>query len=366
MNVSIFIILFLSLFLTISCDFSQKKDPFHSSMVQEEKVKYACPMHPQIISNQPGQVCSICGMNLVPIQEEEGGIVENAKNDKPEGREQVRLSEYKKQLIGIRTEKVIKRDLVEIISAPGRMAFDPELFTAQTEYIEALKQLGRVQNSPLEEVKKSTREMVHSAKTRLKVLGLSDSEIKKLHKTGSASRGLILGEGRQRLVYAEVFESELGKVRKGQKSVVRGNFGNRPHLEGEVIAVDQLIDPKSRTAKVRISITDENIVLPPQAFVSVDIVIPLGNHLSVSKSSILNNGKDTFVFKKVAEGEYRPVKVTSSDQTRDFAILYAGVSNGDQVVSKSHFLLDSESRLKSVFEKYKFSSKQESHSEHSH
>lgn len=366
MKIRILAILLVSLVGLMGCDKHVHESKGESAKTEKKAVQYVCPMHPQITSDKPGQQCSICGMDLVPMEDDEEESSETMSMDNvPDGRQPVKLGKYKRQLIGIRTEAVKKRDLVEVISAPGRMAFDPELYTAQSEYVEALKQLGRVKDSPLEEVKRSTREMVRSAKTRLKVLGLSDSEIRKLNQTGTASRGLILGGDRQRLVYAEVFESELSKIKTGQKAVVRGNFGTRSQLDGKVIAVDQLIDPKSRTAKVRVSIVDENIELPPQAFVSVDINVPLGNHLSVSQSAVLNNGKESFVFKKVGEGEYHPVKVTTSARTRDYAILYAGVSEEDQVVSKANFLLDSESRLKSVIEKHKASGS-EDHSGHNH
>lgn len=36
---------------------------------KEEKQLYTCPMHPQIISERPGN-CPICGMNLVPLKKE--------------------------------------------------------------------------------------------------------------------------------------------------------------------------------------------------------------------------------------------------------------------------------------------------------
>src|SRR5207244_5076563 len=35
---------------------------------QEEKEKYTCPMHPEVITDHPGN-CPKCGMKLVPIKE---------------------------------------------------------------------------------------------------------------------------------------------------------------------------------------------------------------------------------------------------------------------------------------------------------
>ena len=39
--------------------------------------KYTCPMHPQIIRDEPGQ-CPICGMDLVPVSTKPD---EDAEND---------------------------------------------------------------------------------------------------------------------------------------------------------------------------------------------------------------------------------------------------------------------------------------------
>ncbi len=44
---------------------------------------YTCPMHPQIVRDQPGQ-CPICGMNLVPVHEEK-------KKEEPEPRGEGRI-----------------------------------------------------------------------------------------------------------------------------------------------------------------------------------------------------------------------------------------------------------------------------------
>lgn len=33
----------------------------------EQLVTYTCPMHPEVVSNEPGK-CPTCGMNLVPVE----------------------------------------------------------------------------------------------------------------------------------------------------------------------------------------------------------------------------------------------------------------------------------------------------------
>lgn len=59
MKLKINILLLTILALIFSCNKSGKKHEEHS----DEKV-YTCPMHPEIIRNEPGQ-CPICGMDLV-------------------------------------------------------------------------------------------------------------------------------------------------------------------------------------------------------------------------------------------------------------------------------------------------------------
>lgn len=372
---SLFVIAF-----TVGCT---KEDPHKGhdmSAKNEEKEakarpKYISPMHPQITSDKPGK-CPICGMDLIPLDEyeKEFGAVElekveknasdeenslgstedkemdvQAKHEKPDDRAAFRLTLDKQQMIGVRIGTVEKKKLFREITAPGRVAFDPELYTAQSEYLEAIKQWARVKNSPLEATRKNTQEMIRSSKIRLRVLGLSDDQISALAKKGRQSEALILsGKGGDSWIYADVFEQELSNIQKGLPVEVSAPFLQGKKLFGEVSSVDEVINPQTRTAKLRISVNSKSTKLRPESFVTVSIFAPLGEQKAIPKSAVIDTGKETFVFVKTGEGSFEPRNVTIVKEGEDNFGVGDELEVGETVVVGANFMLDSESRLKAV------------------
>ena len=51
-----------------------KEVPKHEH--SEDTALWACSMHPQILRNEPGD-CPICGMDLIPAQQESSGLAVN-------------------------------------------------------------------------------------------------------------------------------------------------------------------------------------------------------------------------------------------------------------------------------------------------
>jgi Cu(I)/Ag(I) efflux system membrane fusion protein len=353
------------LLIFIGCTDHSNHSGKASQTTNSEKKKYICPMHPQITSDKPGQQCSICGMDMVLAEDEEehkghdhnehkgatnrnGSETSDQVMKMPKDRVGVSLSLDKQQVIGVKTEKVQKIDIFETIKAPGRIAFDPDLYTAQSEYLEAIRQQRKVKNSPLKEIRRSTNEMVRSAKTRLQVLGLGEEQIKAIASKGSVSEGLIVSGNNDNLIYADVFESNLSNVKPGQKVQIKASFIADKPLMGEVVSVDQLIDPKTRTGKVRIKINKNDLSIRPEAFVTVAISVPLGKHIAVPLEAILDTGEDLFVFVKKDEGRFEPRKITKIFETDKYIAVIKGLKEGEVVVTSANFMMDSESRLKSV------------------
>ncbi|MBI4404575.1 MAG: efflux RND transporter periplasmic adaptor subunit, partial [Deltaproteobacteria bacterium] len=230
----------------------------------------------------------------------------------------------------------------------GRLAFDPELYAAQNEYIEAIKQVESVKNSPLADVKQSAERMLDSAKLRLKILGLSDSQIKNLAAQDFNDARLLLKTGGSAWVYAEIFEMDLPLVRSGLSAEITARFLGGQVVAGKVVSIDRIINPATRTAKARILVSDVRSLLRPESYVDVNILAPLGEQITVPFDALFDTGKQAWVFVADEQGKFEPRLVTLKFHVGSEVALASGVKEGEKIVTSANFLIDSESRLKGV------------------
>ncbi len=293
---------------------------------------YYCPMHPTYTSDRPGD-CPICNMKLVKedaeTPKESGAAMEMAEG--------VHISPEKQQYIGVKREPVSKRRLVKDISTVGRVAYDPKLYQAQQEYLEALK------------VTDQAPALAEASQKKLLLLGMTSAEIDELKKQGKPQENLYLPqESKTVWVYATIYEYESHLVKAGLPADIAAVAYPGEVFQGKVVSLKPVLDAMTRSLDARIEVEDSGHQLKPEMFVDVNIKVDLGEKLAVPEEAVMDTGERKVVFIAQPEGHFVARDVTLGHKAAGFYEVLEGLSEGDLVVTSGNFFIDSESRLKAA------------------
>ena len=143
---------------------------------------------------------------------------------------------------------------------------------------------------------------------------------------------------------ADVFEKDLPRVRPGQEVKLTVTAFPESTFSGRVILINSVVDPETRTVKVRTEVANPDGRLKPDMFANVQIVTDLNRAaISIPQSAVLNDEGKTIVF--VAEGNgYKKRQVQAGIQNNDRVEIVDGLTAGDKVVVKGNYLLLEQSR----------------------
>jgi cobalt-zinc-cadmium efflux system membrane fusion protein len=217
-----------------------------------------------------------------------------------------------------------------------------------------------------------TKAALTAARRKLLILGLNDATINSLGKKSdlaavfslnspidgvvverNATVGASVGTDAnlfkiidlsQVWIDANVFEKDLQRVRPGQEVKLTVPAFPQSTFSGKVIFVDNVVDPETRTVKVRTEVANPDGRLKPDMFANVQIVTDVNRAaISIPQSAVLNDEGKSVVF--VAEGNgYKKRQVQAGIQNNDRVEIVDGLNAGDKVVVKGNYLLLEQSR----------------------
>ena len=143
---------------------------------------------------------------------------------------------------------------------------------------------------------------------------------------------------------ANVFEKDLERVRNGQLVNVTVPAFPESTFTGRVILISSVVDPDTRTVRVRTEVPNRDGRLKPDMFANVSIVTASRQTaISIPLAAVLDDGGRSVVF--VADGnEYKKRDVTLGLKSDDRVEIVQGLNAGDKVVIKGNYLLMEQSK----------------------
>lgn len=349
---------------------------------QDIRDVYYCPMHPNFTSDRPGS-CSICGMTLVkkeverrpslpvgkkkllyyrnpmdpkvtspaPMKDSMGMDYVPVYEEEVGGQQAgVYISQEKQQLIGVKKEKVEKRKLIHEILTVGKVAYDPDLYLAQEEYLQALKTAQTTKNSLLSSVTAQSNSLVQAGQKRLLLLGMTLEQIEELAKQGAPQENLYLPiDSDIAWVYITVYEYEMDLVKAGSAVEISAVAFPGELFQGKIMAITPVLSAETRAVQVRAEVLDPQHKFKPQMFVNAKIKVDLGEKLAVPESAVLDTGVRKIVYLAQDGDIIEQREVILGQKAAGYFEVLKGLDEGNIVITSGNFLIDSESKLKGSF-----------------
>jgi Cu(I)/Ag(I) efflux system membrane fusion protein len=156
-------------------------------------------------------------------------------------------------------------------------------------------------------------------------------------------------------VQLDAYETDLARIELGDKVTLAIASYSGELFEGKVTFIDPVLDPRTRTAKVRVEVANEKGRLRPGMFAEAVIHSPEEASaqpeapLVIPYTAVLFTGQRSVVFVKVP-GKDRPTYAAREVQLGPRAgHLYpvaSGLQRGEEIVTQGAFALDAELQIR--------------------
>ena len=144
-------------------------------------------------------------------------------------------------------------------------------------------------------------------------------------------------------VVAEVYERDLSRVSKGVAVTVTVEAYPDETFSGTIVYVGDVVDPTTRTIKVRCNVTNRDLKLKPEMFARVRLRVGSSRPvLALPKEAVIEVGGQAYVFVQAADGRYVRRPVVTGTMSGDTIQIREGLQSGERVVVKGALLLKGE------------------------
>ncbi|TGD71520.1 efflux RND transporter periplasmic adaptor subunit [Mangrovimicrobium sediminis] len=358
---------------------------------ERKPLYWVAPMDANYRRDKPGK--SPMGMDLVPVYAEDAA---------QESAGTVRISPDVVNNLGVRTAKVSTGRLRASLDTVGYVQYDEDLLIhihpRVAGWIEVLNvkaagdpvakgaplytlyspTLVNAQEELLLALKRNNPVLVEAAEDRLAALQVPPEVIGRLRKTGRVERAITLYAPRDGVVdnlaaregmyvepgmkimsigtldhvwvIGELFERQAAQVQVGDAVTMRLDYLPGRDWRGSVDYIYPTLNPRTRTARVRVRFDNPDEFLRPGMFAQMSIATQQdAETLLVPREALVRTGTQSRVVLAREGGRFKSVAVEVGRIGAEQAQVLSGLEAGDRIVTSAQFLIDSESSKTSDF-----------------
>ena len=138
-------------------------------------------------------------------------------------------------------------------------------------------------------------------------------------------------------VLCDVYENDLGDVRIGDTAEIRLNAYRDKIYHGKVADISRVLDPTTRSAKVRIVLPNRDGSLRPGMFAAATLrSLKSQSRLVIPSTALMRLQDKDWVFRKEGERQFRRVEVSVLGASPDgMQQIRNGIKTGDQVIANA-------------------------------
>ena len=363
-----------------------------TTITADSDIYYTCSMDPQVVESKPGK-CPICHMELTAVKKSTG-----------ENKDEIQLSEQQIQLGNILTDTIRNGSIGDQLLLTATLNFDQMKATSVSSRV-----MGRIEKlyyknlgdyvkigSALyeiysEELNNSKQEyllvldkkqafanetiidfgqLIESAKNKLLLWGMSESQVEQLAKNRKATptttfystaSGFIttldiregdyvmeggtivkLADLSSLWAEAQVYTSQLAEIDRNSIATVQLPDFDGKEIKGKIEFVNPEINPDTRINLIRVSIPNSGGQLKPGMPAYVVLKSGQRKSLTLPIDAVIRDGKGATVWVKTGTHSFKNKMVQVGLESDDRIEIKLGLSEGDVVVIRGAYLLNSE------------------------
>jgi cobalt-zinc-cadmium efflux system membrane fusion protein len=141
---------------------------------------------------------------------------------------------------------------------------------------------------------------------------------------------------------ADVYEKDIASIHEGQEAKVLVDAYPGEAFTGKITYVSDVLEPKTRTAKVRCEVRNPDGRLKIEMFATIQIPTPMGREtVMIPTTAVQQVGDKPVVFVKTGDTEFQKREVDLGAQSDGWVEIKNGVKAGEAVVTQGSFYLKS-------------------------